>query len=88
MIVNNLGPLPEAVAESGGGFVYEGEAELLVALEKLRSDDRLRESLGQRGYSAYREQWSPEAHLRSYFGLIQRIATEKGVPLGPIGTAA
>ena len=88
VIVNNLGPLPEAVTESGGGFVYEGEEDLLMALEKLRSDDELRESLGQQGYAAYRERWSPEAHLQSYFSLIQRIAREKGVPLGQIGAAA
>lgn len=75
-IVRELGGLPEAVVDSGGGFTYRTDGELLDAMELLRSDSRLRARLGERGYRAYGERWSPEAHLRSYFDAIEE-ATER-----------
>ena len=68
--MRDLGGLPEVVRESGGGFIYRTEGELLEAMESLRSNPRLRAELGERGYRAYRERWSPDAHLRAYFELI------------------
>ncbi len=35
VIVNNLGALPEVVEDSGGGFIYNNEGELIDALETL-----------------------------------------------------
>ena len=73
-IVRDLGALPEVVHESGGGFIYRTQSELLEALETLRSNPRLRGELGERGYHAFRERWSPEPHLRAYFELIDEAA--------------
>jgi glycosyltransferase involved in cell wall biosynthesis len=70
-IVRDLGGLPEAVADSGAGFTYRTDAELLDAMEALRSNPRMRAELGERGYQAYGERWSPDAHLRTYFDLIE-----------------
>ena len=72
-IVRALGPLPEAVEESGAGFVYRTDVELVEALETLRTDRGLRDELGGRGYAAYRERWSEEPHLRTYFGFIEEL---------------
>ncbi len=77
VIVNNLGPLPEIVEQSGGGLVYGDEAGLLKALSALRLDPDFRRSLGERAHQAYLEHWTPESHLQLYFELIERIATEK-----------
>jgi glycosyltransferase involved in cell wall biosynthesis len=74
-IVRDLGGLPEAVIESGGGFTYRTQHELLEAMESLRSKPELRAELGERGFQAYRERWSPEPHLKTYFELIDE-ATE------------
>jgi len=72
-IVRNLGALPEIVAESGGGLVFDDGAGLLEAVERLCSDRSLRDRLGEAGYRAYRARWTPEAHLAAYLGLIEEI---------------
>ncbi|MBA2524651.1 MAG: glycosyltransferase family 4 protein [Pyrinomonadaceae bacterium] len=77
VIVNNLGPLPEIVEESGGGLVYDGEVGLLEALDALLLDPDLRRSLGERAHQAYLRYWTAESHLQRYFELIEGIAAEK-----------
>lgn len=78
VIVNRLGALPEVVEESGGGFIYENDEELIRAMEALRADPPLRDALGERGYAAYLERWTGEAHLRQYLSLIRDVADKKG----------
>lgn len=82
VVVNNLGALPEFVELCGGGLVYSDETGLLNALKAMRSNPQLRRTLGERGYEAYLKHWTPQAHLRQYFALIERIAAERGSPLG------
>lgn len=77
VIVRNLGPFPEAVQESGGGFIYNNDAELLGAIDRVAADAGLRGELGQRGYGAFVRWWSREAHLKLYFDLLQGIAVRK-----------
>jgi glycosyltransferase involved in cell wall biosynthesis len=76
-IVYDRGALPEAVRESGAGFVYATEEELLDALERLRQNPELRDELGSRGYSAFRDHWSPEAHLGAYFRVIEEAGEHR-----------
>lgn len=75
VIVRDSGALPEAVAESGGGYVYRTEAELTEAIERLRRDPALRAELGTRGHQALRERWSEEPHLVGYFAAIEEART-------------
>jgi glycosyltransferase involved in cell wall biosynthesis len=77
-IVRNLGGMPEIVAESGGGFIYNNEEELVGAMDKLLQDPLYRRQLGLNGYNAYLEMWTPEAHLKRYFELIGDIAATRG----------
>jgi glycosyltransferase involved in cell wall biosynthesis len=70
-IVHNLGALPEVVEEAGGGLVYRTPAELVDALEALRTDPGRRQALGGAGHDALVRLWSEEAHLESYFALIE-----------------
>jgi glycosyltransferase involved in cell wall biosynthesis len=74
VIARNLGGLPEIVTESGGGFVYDAEEELVASMDRLLRDPALRDELGRRGYQAYQHNWTAEAHLRRYFALISDIA--------------
>ena len=74
-IVRDRGALPEVVADSGAGFVFRTEAELREALDALVSSPNLRGELGDRGYRAYTERWTPEAHIRAYFDLIEEAAS-------------
>ncbi len=76
VIVRNLGGMPEVIEESGGGFVYHADEDLMAALDRLLDDPSERLRLGELGYSAYQRLWSVEAHLDRYFELIDsRIGT-------------
>ena len=77
VIVNDLGALPEVVEDSGGGFVYRGEAELVEAMRRLAADDALRAELGRQGYRAFLRYWNEEAHLAQYLGLIEELRRAK-----------
>jgi glycosyltransferase involved in cell wall biosynthesis len=74
VIVRNLGGLPEIVRESAGGFVYNSNQELEAAMDQLLADPSSRREMGLRGYQTYKQNWTAEAHLQGYFGLIRKIA--------------
>jgi glycosyltransferase involved in cell wall biosynthesis len=77
VIVRNLGGMPELVQASGGGFTYDGEKELLAALDRLMANPDLRGELGIRGYRCYHRLWTTQAHLERYLGLIREISKMK-----------
>ena len=77
VIVNDLGALPEVVDDSGGGFVYTNEAELVRSMMKLATDRGLRQQLGENGYSAYLRYWNETAHLEKYLGLIAFLQEQR-----------
>jgi glycosyltransferase involved in cell wall biosynthesis len=76
-IVTNMGGMPEVVRSSSGGIVYRNEQELKNAVDRLADDRIYRKFLGMNGYRTYREQWTPEVHVRRYFALIEEIALGK-----------
>jgi glycosyltransferase involved in cell wall biosynthesis len=71
VIVNNLGALPEVVAESGGGYAYRTQDELLAAMHELQRHPDLRRELGGRGREAWQRLWSEDPHLDGYFAAIE-----------------
>ncbi len=77
VIVNNLGALPEVIEDSGGGFIYNDETELIKAIELLSDNPKLRDELGEKGYAAFLKHWSEDAHLAEYFNLIETIQNER-----------
>lgn len=77
VIVRDLGALPEVVYDSGGGFVYSTDDELIRAIHQLAASARLRSELGQRGYSAFVRWWSKEAHLDLYFEFLRNAAVNR-----------
>jgi glycosyltransferase involved in cell wall biosynthesis len=74
VIARNLGGMSEIVKESGGGFTYDTEGELVAAMDRLLADPALRDELGRRGYQAYRRNWTADVHLARYLGVIRGIA--------------
>ena len=70
VIARDLGAAGEIVRESGGGLTYRTEAELIAAMEAVRSDPRLRRELSERGRRTSKELWSAEAHMEGYFAAI------------------
>jgi glycosyltransferase involved in cell wall biosynthesis len=77
VIARALGGLEEVVNESQGGFLYQNDEELLVAMESLRTNTPLRNEMGERGYQMCEAQWSEEAHIQNYFHLIDGTARKK-----------
>ncbi len=45
--------------------------------DRLAGDESLRRGLGEKGYRAFREKWSPEPHLRLYHDYIRSIQERK-----------
>jgi glycosyltransferase involved in cell wall biosynthesis len=84
VIVRDLGALPEAVTDSGGGFVYRSDEELLAALAGIAGSTELRADLGARGYDAFHRYWSRQAHMKLYFDFLENAARKKfgGIPWG------
>jgi glycosyltransferase involved in cell wall biosynthesis len=76
-VVRDLGALPEVVDDSGGGFVYRTDEELLSALNQIADSPRLRAELGEKGYQGFVRAWCREAHLEQYFGFLDGIAERK-----------
>jgi len=72
-----LGPFPEIVAQTGGGFVFSDGAELKAALLSLATDPGLRQRMGEQGRRAFVERWSEAAVMKRYFSLISEIATKR-----------
>lgn len=70
VIVRDLGALPELVDESGGGLVFDTPDGLVAALDRLATDESLRDELGENGHRARHSRWSESVHLDRYFGLI------------------
>jgi glycosyltransferase involved in cell wall biosynthesis len=77
VIVRNRGGMPKIIEESGGGFVYGTEKELLGVMERLLLDRKLRQDTGQRGYEALQEKWHAEVHIKKYLDLIDEIAAAR-----------
>jgi glycosyltransferase involved in cell wall biosynthesis len=77
VIVRDLGGLPEVVRDSGGGFVYRTDEELLRYMEQLAGSPALRRELGEKGYAGFVQSWCREAHLKSYFEYLESAARRK-----------
>ncbi len=77
VIVRNLGALPEIVAESGGGFIFDTDEQLLSAITQLGESKALRDRLGEQGYTTFLRIWTREAHLEMYYKMLESLALEK-----------
>jgi glycosyltransferase involved in cell wall biosynthesis len=77
VIVSNMGGMPKVVEDSGGGFVFNTEADLIAAMDKFVDEPRLRGRMGVRGYQALQEKWSADAHIPRYLELIEDIASHR-----------
>lgn len=71
VIVRDLGGMPEAVDDSGGGFAYRTEDELLRALSDLQRAPGLRRERGDKGHAAYLKLWSEAPHVDRYLTIVE-----------------
>lgn len=70
VIVNDIGPLPELVADSGGGLVYSTVDELVATVGRMLDDPSLRSDLGSSGRAAWQSLWTEDAHVAGYYDAI------------------
>ncbi len=77
VIARDLGALPEVIHDSGGGFIYRTDEELLTAMNRIAKSPQLRTDLGENGYRAFVKWWSREAHMGLYFDFLKKIAIKK-----------
>jgi glycosyltransferase involved in cell wall biosynthesis len=77
VVVRDLGALPEVVQDTGGGFIYRTDEELIEALRRMAGSPALRTELGEKGYEGVIRWWCREAHLRMYFDYLNCIAEKK-----------
>jgi glycosyltransferase involved in cell wall biosynthesis len=77
VIVRDLGALPEVVQDSGGGYCYRTDEELVAAMRRIAASTELRAELGGAGYRAFTRLWTKEAHLELYFGFLRECAERK-----------
>lgn len=70
-VVRDRGALPEVAGD--GGAVFRDADELGEILRGLHADPGLRRRMGANGLRAYRERWTPDAHLERYLGVIERL---------------
>jgi glycosyltransferase involved in cell wall biosynthesis len=76
-IVRDLGALPEVIEDSGGGFVYRTDKELLSHIRQIGARPELRNDLGNKGYKTFLRLWSREAHLRLYGELLDSVGSTR-----------
>jgi glycosyltransferase involved in cell wall biosynthesis len=81
VVVRALGALPELVAQSGGGLIFESAQSLVDSLRSIAFDDDLRRMLGQQGLRARHRLWSEAGHLEQYLNLIESHQRKRGVRL-------
>lgn len=79
VIVNNLGPMPEIIEDSGGGFVFSNERGLIEAMDSLAGNSHLRRQMGEKGFSAFLKYWSEEIHIHQYMNIIGGIKDRRVV---------
>jgi glycosyltransferase involved in cell wall biosynthesis len=73
VIARNIGSLPETIQESGGGFLYNNDEELIEHAERFLTDAPLRDRIGALGQQAMRTKWSAEVHLERYLNIIAEL---------------
>lgn len=77
VIARRIGALAENVAQSGGGLTFDTLEECRTAMERLRTEPGLRESLGRSGREAAERLWSTEAHLTRYLRIVDELSEQR-----------
>ena len=77
VIVRNRGGMPKIIKESGGGFIFDTEEELVNAMDQLLGDQNLRQEIGRRGYETLRQKWSPDVYIQRYLEIVEQLRVQK-----------
>jgi glycosyltransferase involved in cell wall biosynthesis len=73
VIVRDLGGMPEAVEDSGGGLTFRSDEELVDAIRTLLGSPDRRRVLGEHGRQAWEARWSEAPHLKAYLEIVEQL---------------
>lgn len=81
VIGRNLGALPEIVAASGGGLIFDDIEGLENAMRRYLMDPALTDRHGRAGRESIELQFDEERHLKQYLGWIERSRGPINAPM-------
>ena len=76
-IVRAAGGNRETIDNTGAGFVYSNEQELLQAVRSLATDTALRAQLGLQARAAYEAHYTEDTHVSRYLELAESMLKNK-----------
>jgi glycosyltransferase involved in cell wall biosynthesis len=78
VVARNLGPFPEIIGASGGGVLFDSDAELPAVLADVQRTPGRRAELSRRARQAAETLWSEETVLAGYLAVVRREAARLG----------
>jgi len=78
VLARRIGPFPEIVETSGGGFLFDSAGELPDLMRKLQDGPALRQQVARQGRAAFLQHWSEDAVVPQYLDLIGECAERRG----------
>ncbi len=79
VIARRIGPFPEIVEPSGGGILFDDEAQLVDAMERLRMEEGLRQRMGEAARESFSRLWSEETVVSGYLEIVRHAAERRGL---------
>lgn len=79
IVARELGPFPEIIEYSKGGFLFSDREQLRVALDALANAPQLRAQMGRAGRKAFDEKWSLLPAMSEYFACIRAVAERRTI---------
>ena len=73
IVASGAGGAPEIAKRTGGGLIYEGDAELMDAIRSIARDQQLRSRLGALARAGYESHYTREKHLAAYLRHVAEI---------------
>jgi len=77
IVAKGAGGAPEIVETSGGGVIYDGDAELVAAIRRLTGDPSMRSRLGALARAGYEAHYTREKHLAAYLRHVETTMRDR-----------
>jgi glycosyltransferase involved in cell wall biosynthesis len=81
VLARDIGALPELVAQSGAGEVFQTNADLLAKMHRLQQEPDRRARYAAHAVGAFKDRWSEAAVVPQYLELVDRAITTRAAGL-------
>lgn len=79
IVARDLGPFPEIIRQSNGGFLFSTLEQFDAAIASLAHDRDLRDRMGRSAEVAFHDNWSETVAMNRYFGIIHEVAQRRNL---------